>query len=339
MRVLVTGGCGFAGSHFVEHCLRSTDWDIVVLDSLSYAGTPDRLTDISSYDPNRVAIMWWDLNAPLNAYIDHRIGPIDYVVHYAADSHVDNSINDPKSVITNNTNATLNLLEWWRTTLGRREAVKGFVQISTDEVYGACPLGRPGVEWDPILPSNPYSSSKACQEAIAISYWRTYNLPLLIVNCMNLIGERQHPEKFVPKVLRTILQGKEVPLHGRPNGSLWEWSSRHWLHCRNLADAILFLLARPRAQWPHNEWPDRYNVAGLKQVDVFEMAHLIAQTAGRPLLHTPVNFHDSRPGHDMHYSLNGDKLAALGWKAPMPFEASLRKTVRWMLEHPEWLDV
>lgn len=339
MRVLVTGGAGFAGHHLTEHLLAVTGWDLVVVDGLTYAGRPDRLTDCAGYDPDRVTLLWHDLRAPVHPWLDDRIGPVDAVLHLAANSHVDRSISDPAPFVRNNVDVTLNMLEWART-----RDLTHFVQVSTDEVYGPAEHGTAHAEWSPVMPSNPYSASKACQEAVAFSYWRTYGLPVTVVNIMNMYGERQDPEKFVPLAIRSVLAGDVVPLHGRmrPLPGLtgqyeWEPSSRCWLHARNFADALRWILTDTSpAVFGDADRPDRWHVAG-DEADVLDVAGRIAEAAGKPLRFSWDDFHSSRPGHDHRYALDASKIAAAGWKAPVPFGESLDRTVRWFAAHPEWL--
>jgi dTDP-glucose 4,6-dehydratase len=340
LRVLVTGGAGFAGSHLAEHLLVTTDWDLVILDGLTYAGRTDRLTDAAGFDPARVTLLWHDLRAPIHSWLDDRIGPVEAVLHLAAESHVDRSIRDPVPFVTNNVAATLNVLEW-----ARYREITHFVQVSTDEVYGPAEL-HAHAEWDTIRPSNPYSASKACQEAIAFSYWRTYGVPVTIVNIMNMFGERQSAEKFVPLAIKAVLAGDEVPLHGRHlnkiiaepwTGDAWEPSSRCWLHARNFADALRWVLTDTTpAGFPQTDRPDRWHVAGDEK-DVLEIAEAIAEAAGKPLRHAWVNYHFSRPGHDHRYALDASKIARAGWKAPVELGESLERTVHWFQSHPGWL--
>lgn len=328
MNVLVTGGCGFVASHLVEHVLANTDWDITVLDALTYAGDPARLYEAGKFDRSRVRIYWHDLNAPIMDSLARRIGPIDFIVNMASNSHIDASISDPVPFVKNNVNVALHMLEYARAIKPR-----AFLQTSTDEVYGSIePGGVPYSEWAPINPSNPYSSSKCCQVAIAIAYWRTYGVPLIIVEPMNNFGERQDREKFVPKCVRAILAGEEIVLHGTPDNI----GSRYYLHARNTSDAVLFLLQRPVSRYPDSDRPDRYNIVGDRRVDNLEMATHIARILDRPLRYRFDHSPRSRPGHDLHYGLDGSKLAALGWKPPVDFENSLVRAVRWMKDHQEW---
>jgi dTDP-glucose 4,6-dehydratase len=324
----------------VEHLLATTDWQLVVLDSLTYAGRVDRLTDAQGFDPDRVHILWHDLRGKIHLHLDEQLGDIDAALHLAAESHVDRSIADPVPFVINNVMGTLNLLEWART-----RQLSHFVQISTDEVYGPAPAGVRHREWDPVIPSNPYSASKAAQEAIATAYWRTYRIPVVISNTMNLIGERQHPEKFVPLVIKHVLTGQEVGLHGQlvPLGAghaagKWEPSSRHWLHARNHADALRWILQETTpGMFPEADRPDRWHVAGEER-DVLQMAELIADAAGKSLRFRFVDFHSSRPGHDPRYALDPSKIHEAGWAPPVPLQESLERMVQWTVKHREqWL--
>jgi len=326
--ILVSGGCGFVASHLCEHLLANTDWRITVLDALTYAGDPARLYEAGKFDRSRVRIFWSDLNAPVMDTLSRKIGDVDFIVNMASNSHIDASIDDPVPFVKNNVNIALHTLDLAR----QCPNLKAFVQISTDEVYGSVKAGDVLSEWAPINPSNPYSASKGAQECIAIAFWRTYGVPMLICNPMNNFGERQDREKFVPKCVRAIAAGEEVILHGTPDNI----GSRYYLHARNTSDAILFLLNRPVTRYPDADRPDRYNVVGDRCVDNFEMATRIASIMERPLRYSFDHNPRSRPGHDLHYGLDGSKLAALGWKPPVDFETSLERTVKWMLKNPCW---
>jgi dTDP-glucose 4,6-dehydratase len=336
-RILLTGGLGFIGSHTVEHWLKTTDWDIVVLDSLRFSGRIERLLDIKGYDPKRVTPLWHDLRAPLHDQIKRQIGDIDYIVNMASDSHVDRSITEPVDFVQNNVSLALNMLEYARDVQPEK-----FIQVSTDEVYGPAPVGHDHAEGEPHRPSNPYSASKSAQEAIAFSYWRTYNVPVYITNTMNNFGERQHPEKYVPMVINKILKGEQIQVHSRPNeNGEWTIGSRVWLHARNHADAVQHILQNiDHQQYVNSDvTPDlqRYNVSGDREIDNLQIVNMISDIVGKPANYELVDYHSSRPGHDLRYSLNGDKLKNAGWTAPMSVEASFEKTVNWTLQHPEWL--
>jgi dTDP-glucose 4,6-dehydratase len=226
----------------------------------------------------------------------------------------------------------LHLLE-----LAREKKPGVFIQFSTDEVYGAVDLGTSHAEWSTILPSNPYSASKAAQEAIAVAYWRTYGVPLIITNCMNMVGETQEPTKFFPKVIRAVEAGEPVTIHGTP-GAI---GSRMYLDAKNLAAAWVFLLKNTRPT-PYvgeaaGERPDRYNIVGQEEVNNLELAQRIAAIMGKPLKYRYEDFHRTRPGHDRRYALDGGKIAGLGWSHPIAFDDTVRRVVAWSRENPEWL--
>lgn len=353
-RVLITGAGGFVGHHFLEHILVNTDWDLAATDSFRHRGKTDRINEVLEdhedchqihADPcwyDRVEVVTHDLTVPFSDQAASRLEGTDYIVAFASESHVDRSISEPVPFFRNNVDVALNTLE-----LARKIKPKAVVWVSTDEVYGPVEAddfeGHP--EWDVILPSNPYSASKAAQEAAAISYWRTYGVPVILVNCMNMIGERQDAEKFVPLVLGKVLRGEEVTIHGTPE----HVGTRHYLHARNLADGVLFLLKSTiPSKFPAHitknsevrlaaDRPDRYNIATPDRVDNLTMAKMIATYAGRELKYKLEDFHGTRPGHDPHYGLSAEKMANLGWTQPVPLDESLKRTVEWTLKHPEWL--
>lgn len=334
--VLLTGAGGFAGHHALEHILANTGWDVIATDSFRHKGKTDRISQVIASRPDwrrRLTVITHDLAAPFSQQIFRRMvsgnGDVDYVIAYASESHVDRSISDPVPFVTNNTAVALNTLE-----LCRQLKPRAVVWISTDEVYGPAADGVPFTEWETLLPSNPYAASKAAQEAIAIAWWRTFGVPVIIINAMNMIGERQDAEKFIPKVIRAVHLGDEVTVHGSPG----HIGTRHYLHSRNLADGILFLLEQTQpALFPAAPRPDRYNIGSPDRVDNLTLAQRIAEFAGADLRYRFEDFHTARPGHDPHYGLDPAKITALGWKPPVPFWESLRHTVRWTLAHDEWL--
>lgn len=335
-RCLITGAAGSIGCHVLMHFLHNTDWEIITLDSYRHKGMIDRLDVMLTAQPKfipRVKVYYHDFNAPVSEILAGKIGHIDRIINIASLSDVHDSIVNPVPFVQNNVNLILNVLEYAR---GCRD-LKAFLQLSSDEVYGPTDGEVLHREWDPIVPSNPYSASKAAQEAIAISYWRTYNVPLILVNLMNNFGEMQSPAKFPAIVQRKVRNGEEVTIHGDDKGNV---GSRFYIHSRNSADAFLHLL-RYKAPLLHVDGaldkPDRYNIVGDKQIDNVSLARLIAQYANRPLRYRKEASNKSRPGHDYHYGLNGDKLSATGWTSPKSLEDSLKDVVEWYEEHPEWL--
>lgn len=343
MKVLLTGAGGFAGSHCLEHLLVNTAWDVVCMDSFRHKGKTDRIAEILDAHPrerSRVTVVTHDLTAPVSEQMIRRIGRCHSVIAYASESHVDRAIEDPVPFVMNNTSVILNTLEY-----SRKTHPNAVVVISTDEVYGPTASGEPPFrEWATILPSNPYSASKAAQEAIAVSYWRTYGVPVVLVNCMNMIGERQDVEKFVPLVIKACLEGREVTIHGTPLNI----GSRHYLHARNLADGILFLL-KQKTPAPYHQFapsydvrsvdrPDRYNIASPDKISNLFLARMIAGHVGRDLKYKFEDFPNQRPGHDPHYGLDPGKIIKEGWSPPVSFNDSLKKTVEWYMHNPHWLE-
>lgn len=356
-QALLTGAGGFIGAHTLAHVMHNTDWDLVCVDSFRHKGKTDRIAEMLNAHPDwreRTTVITHDLIAPFSPQMIERIGSIDYILNVASESHVDRSITDPVPFVKNNVDLVLNMLEY-----ARIVRPSHFMQISTDEVYGAAPEylpcqvegefcadGNPAnhkhrfvghKEWSKILPSNPYSASKAAQEAICISYWRTYGVPVVITNTMNNFGEMQDPEKYIPMLIKKIHNGESVTVHGDEQAI----GSRYYLHARNHADALLFLIKNVKpAVYEDTEgivMPTRFNVVGEAEVNNLEMAQLIAKLEGKELQYELVNFHATRPGHDRRYALDGSKLKDLGWKPPIDFETSLKHTVDWTLEKPEWM--
>lgn len=342
MRVLVTGGCGFLGSHVVEHLLKNTDAEIVVLDRLTYASSGfDRLRDIGAVGPqkspekmgdsflrDRVHILGCDLSRPIQAGIDREIGAIDYVIHTAAETHVDHSIADPMPFLQSNVLGTHHLLWWAR----KRPEIRRLFLVSTDEVYGPAAFGDDVAGFDedaPFRPANPYAAAKAGGECIAMAYANTYKLPITIVNTMNLIGERQHHEKFVPLVIRSVLLGNKVMIHA--DATKTRSGTRFYIHARNFASALYHLMI------PAPTLPLKIHVAGEREISNLDLAHMIADLVGVQLIYELVDFHSSRPGHDLRYALDASLIKLLGWKQPLNLEDSLKKTVNWYLNNRKWL--
>ncbi|WP_158102428.1 dTDP-glucose 4,6-dehydratase [Streptomyces africanus] len=360
MRVLLTGASGFVGSHLLRHLLTNTDWDITCPVSFHHKGLPARIAsavcDLRWTD--RVDVVHWDMRAPADPLTLHQFEDCDVIMNVASESHVDRSIAHPVTFVQNNTSLMLNILE-----VARAIKPRLFLQMSTDEVYGPAYGDHRHAEWEPAVPSNPYSASKAAQEVIAISYWRTYGVPVVLTNTMNIIGEMQDGEKFLPKIIKCLRAGRPLLVHTAPDGTP---GSRFYLHARNLADAWLFLtrrytedepevttlggetirIAMGPAQYRDGAFtrPERYNIVGEREVNNVELVHLVGEAMGLDSavvddLIEPIAFHASRPGHDLRYALDGSRMARLGWEPPVPLEKSIETTVRWSLDNPLWLEL
>jgi dTDP-glucose 4,6-dehydratase len=336
MRIFLTGASGLVGSHVLRHLLQQTEHEIICPVSFRHKGLPERIVSaMQGQDVRRVRVEVMDLATPIDIHTANRLGPIDVIMNIASDSHVDRSISRPEPFITNNMALMINLLEY-----ARHVQPWLFLQMSTDEVYGPAPAGHAHREWETMLPSNPYSASKAAQESIAVSYWRTYGVNVVITNTMNIVGETQDYEKMLPKALRSMILGEVMPIHASPEGVP---GSRFYLHARNLADAWLFLLNRYMLFPPDKfgdrnvDRPEKWHIVGEREVRNDELVNILGDMIGVKPEMEFISFHQSRPGHDLRYALDGTKLAAAGWKAPLTLEESIARTVRWSLDHPEWL--
>ena len=326
-KIVLTGGCGFIGHHFAEYIHKNTDWEIIIFDKLTYASMGlNRLRSNKLLESNRVKIYTIDLCVDITEGIKKEIGnDINYIVHMAAETHVDNSIKEPQKIIKNNIDSTICLLEWAR----NLKSLEIFFYFSTDEVFGPALGDTLYEEWDRHRPTNPYSASKSAAENICIAYENTYKIPLMIVNVMNAFGERQHVEKFIPLCIKKILNNELIHIHTYPDKVTS--GTRFYIHGQNIANAVLFLIK-------NGSIGEKYNISGEEEVSNLDLAKLIAEYVGKKLKYEMVDFHSSRPGHDLRYGLNGKKIYDLGWNPIFDFKKSLEKTVKWTLNNLEWLD-
>jgi dTDP-glucose 4,6-dehydratase len=324
--VLITGGAGFIGHHLVDHLLRTTDWRLTLLDRLDESGNLNRLMDLESFRSaarDRVRFFYHDLRAALNDQVSAQLGAHDHVLHLAAATHVDRSIVDPLSFVYANVVGTCNLLEHVR-----RVGCERMIYFSTDEVFGPAAPGVAHAEWDRYRSGNPYAATKAGAEELCLAYQNTYKLPVAVIHCMNVFGERQHPEKFIPGTTVRVARGEKVTIHANRDRTVP--GSRFYIHALSVAEAVTFLLE-------HRFVPgDKYNVVGEREVDNLTLARTIAGIVGKPLVHELVDFHSARPGHDLRYALDGSKMASFGWRPTQNFEQRLEEVVRWTLSHPTW---
>lgn len=349
MRILLTGGAGFVGHHFVEHFLKNTDADLVVLDRLNYAsGGFDRLRDIEAFDDDRVLLLTHDFTKPLVEGIAKEIGKVDYIIHMGAESHVDKSIEDAEPFVRSNVLGTMHMLDFAWEQFEEQKCLKCFFYFSTDEVFGPAPDDYSYKEEDRHNPTNPYAATKSGGEMLANAYRNTYKLPVIITRSMNIIGERQHPEKFIPLIVNKVRAGETVTIHGYPDKT--RAGSRFYIHGRNVADGYLHLINMIEQGYEAGKKEGQtgyvsdvvgqdYHITGEKEVDNLELAKLIAEQLGQELKYEITDFHSTRPGHDLRYALDGTKMADIGWTPPKTFEESLRKTIDWMIDpvNEKWL--
>lgn len=315
-RVLVTGGAGFIGSNFVRYLLQKyPDYGVTVLDKLTYAGNLANLADVEEqYGPQgRYRFVKGDI-ADMAAVRDAMAG-CKYVLNFAAESHVDRSIEEPGQFILTDVYGTYILLEE-----ARRIGVERFLQVSTDEIYGHVPSGS-SKESDKAEPRSPYSASKAGGEMIAHAYFVTYGLPVIITRGSNNYGPYQYPEKLIPLFITNAIEDQPLPVYG--DGL----QIRDWIyvldHCSGIDVAL------------HKGTPgESYNVGGGNERTNLEITHMILRLLEKP--QTLINYVKDRPGHDRRYSLDTSKLQALGWKPTRSLEAAMRETVDWYLTHREW---
>lgn len=333
MHVMITGGAGFVGHHMVEHFLKNSDWQLTVLDALGYSSNGwDRLRDVEVFDDHRVQCVAHDLRLPIRDGLAGEIGRPDVIVHAAAESHVDRSIVDPKLFAESNVIGTVNLLDFARTIEART------IYFSTDEVYGPAGGARLYKEGDRFLPGNPYAASKAAAECFCYAYANTYQMPIAITNTMNVFGERQHAEKFIPMCIRKILAGETVTIHA--DKKCERAGSRFYIHARNVASAIHHIIrGLPMSLDNDDASYGKWNIVGPLEWDNLTVAQMIADVLGKGLKYEMVDFHSSRPGHDLRYALNGQKLDKFGWEPPIDSITSLERAVKWTLDHPQWLEV
>lgn len=338
-KILITGGAGFIAHHLIGQILKRTDWEVVTVDRLDYSGNLNRLADLlqdfSPAEKKRVRTIYHDLKAEFNPMLLADIGKVDIVAHLAAGSHVDRSIERPMEFVMDNVVGTCNVLEMAR----KQDNLERFLYFSTDEVFGPAPEGVKYDEYDRYNSTNPYSASKAGGEELAVAFQNTYNMPIYITHTMNVFGQRQHPEKFIPMTIRNVRDGNTVTIHSDATKTIP--GSRHYIHAEDVADATLFLLENNRTLDMSNNTGikcPKFNICGATELNNLELAQMIADTQGKPLNYEFMDFHSSRPGHDLRYALSGERMKQMGWE-PKPVQERIEEVVHWTLENRRWLDV
>ena len=339
-RVLITGGAGFIAHHVIYHIIKNTNWDIVSIDRLDFSGNLNRLSDLMNdlkpSEKKRVKIVYHDLRAEVNSMLAADLGEFNFVLHMAASSHVDRSITDPLSFVFDNVVATCNILNFSRTL----KKLELFIYFSTDEVFGPAPKGVNYKERDRYNSTNPYSATKAGGEELAVAFQNTYDMPVYITHTMNVFGERQHPEKFIPMTIKNVREGNMVTIHSDRDKKIP--GSRHYIHAKDVADGCLFLIQNQNKidqldkDYGGAKCP-KFNLVGPVEWDNLELAQKIARAQNKELKYKMVDFHTSRPGHDLRYALDGGLMKELGWEPKISIDERINQVVRWTLENERWL--
>lgn len=317
MRILVTGGLGFMGSDFIRHMLETyPDYEIVNLDKMTYAANPANLADYEK-DP-RYQLIVGDI--AVKADVAKAMKPkdgkkIDAIINFAAETHVDRSIQDPEAFLVTAALGTFQLLE-----AAKEQQTRYYIQISTDEVFGEIEEGG-FTEESPIQPRSPYSAAKAAGDLLVSSYVNTYGLPAITTHCCNNYGPYQYPEKLMPLAITNLLEDKTVPVYG--DGQ----QVREWIYVRDHSKAIDFVL--------HKGMPGEvYNIGtGEEKANIDTVKAILAEVGADE---TRIEYVKDRPGHDKRYAIDSSKLRSLGWAPEYDFAAGLKQTVHWYIENKAW---
>ncbi|NYB51144.1 MAG: dTDP-glucose 4,6-dehydratase [Methanobacteriaceae archaeon] len=302
MKIMITGGAGFIGSNFVHHMSENEDYEIIVLDKLTYAGDLENLKEIR----DKIEFVKGDIAD--EETVSSSMKDCDMVVNFAAETHVDRSIKDPGVFVKTDVIGTYNLLE-----SVRKYDVERYLQISTDEVYGSIENGS-FTEESNVDPSSPYSASKAGGDLLVSAYWKTYGTPVIITRSSNNFGPRQYPEKLIPLFIMNAMQDKPLPVYG--DGK----NVRDWIYVMDNCKGIEVALMKGKLG-------EVYNIGGGNERNNLEITHLILELLGKP--ESLITFVEDRLGHDRRYSLDSSKIMKLGWMPETPFEDAMRETVEW----------
>jgi len=339
---MVTGGAGFIGHHMIRRLLKHPEYNIVSLDRLDFAGNLNRIAELGQEfgtdATSRIRIVHHDLKAEINPQLARQIGPIDYIIHMAAGSHVTRSIENPMLFVQDNVVGTCNLLDYARNHL---PDLAKFINFGTDEVFGSAPEGIEYREYDRYNSRSPYSATKAGAEELCVAYENTFGMPIYCTHTMNVFGERQLPEKFIGLVIRKLLADEPVTIHCDEHTGT-ESGLRHWVHAADVADATMFIM-----DLPHKDFalpPDfggatcpKFNIVGQREISNLEVAQTIATIMGRELKYNMVSYDTQRPGHDFRYALSGEYMKKLGWEPKYDFDTRIKQMVTWTLKNKRWI--
>ncbi|MHA1788202.1 MAG: dTDP-glucose 4,6-dehydratase [Candidatus Helarchaeota archaeon] len=312
LKYLVTGGFGFIGSNFIINLLSEGKYFVVNVDKI---GVGANLQSLEKHEENPF-YKFKKMDISNKHELDQLEDSIDVIVNFAADTHVDRSINDPKPFLENNYLGTFNLLEAIRKSNRNIQ----YIQISTDEVYGDILEGS-FTETSQLNPSNPYSATKAAADLLCNSYQRTYGLDIKITRCTNNFGPNQFPEKLIPKTILRALNDRKIPVYGTGK------NIRDWLYVQDHCEAIKTVIDKGKSG-------EVYNISSGNEKTVLDIVHIILDYLDKP--ESLITYVEDRPGHDLRYSLDSAKLRKLGWKPKHSFEEAIKQTIDWYLENPEW---
>ena len=325
--VLVTGGCGFIGSNFVKYLISLKCYFPIILDKLTYAGSKENINQIGEESFDLVEADICDEQLLLNLFKKYKF---DGVFHFAAESHVDRSIDAPREFIDTNIIGTFNLLQASRTNISKNENNFKFIHVSTDEVYGD--LGSNGYfdEESPYRPNSPYSASKAASDHLSRSWGKTFNLPVIITNCSNNYGANQFPEKLIPLIIINCIDWKQLPVYG--NGE----NIRDWLYVEDHCIALETIFSKGKVG-------ETYNIGGSNEIKNIDIVKTICdimdeiKPSKNGSYRNLITFVDDRPGHDKRYAVDSSKLQnTLKWEPKESFQSGIKKTIEWYLNNEDW---
>jgi dTDP-glucose 4,6-dehydratase len=327
-KLMITGGAGFIGHHVVYYLLKNTDYDIVCLDRLDFSGNLNRIHKIlNNFDNStkkRVKIVYHDLKSEFNEYVMNKLGDVNIILHMAAASHVTRSIKYPVEFINDNVIGTTNVLEYAR----KLKNLERMIYFSTDEVFGPAVDDKPFTEWDRFNGCNPYSASKAAAESICIAYENTYKIPLYITHTMNVYGEDQSDEKYIPMITKKIFNGETITIH--QDSKTGQIGSRCYLHAQDVADGLLFLINLKEVKHVDGHRGGRchkFNISSNDELNNLEVAKIVAKAMNKDLKYNLVDPNIDRPGHDFRYLISGDYMKSLGWVKKIDADTGITNVV------------
>lgn len=338
-KILLTGGAGFIGHQAVENFLKYTNYTLLIIDRLSYAGQLERINDVikATGEENRARLefVYHDLKAPINNNLIKKISDVNIILHIGASSHVTRSVESPEIFIQDNIVGTFNLLEAAR----KLEKLELFFYFSTDEVFGPSTEDLKFKEWDRYNSKNPYSASKAAGEELTIAYSNTYSIPSLITHCCNVYGYRQNYEKFIPNTIKKILYGEKVIVHTDENNVP---GSRYYIHNKDLADSIVYLTknhqkVRSESIKMYNNEPAKINITGESLITNLEIVEMVGEELKKEYEYSLQNNDVLRPGHDIKYGLDNTLIKSIDGHFDRDFNEGLKDVTKWYLDNPKWL--